>query len=73
MKLNKKLVYYTTMLKKVQAIRVLNKQPHEWTVTQTKTVVSLSKLIGTTPLLLPNASLVGKCGHELVPFLVNNV
>ena len=39
-KANKKIMDYTAALNKVQAIRVLNKQEHECTFSQTKTMVS---------------------------------
>ena len=45
-KANKKVMYYTAALNKVQAIRALNKQEHEWTVAQTKSMVSWYKLFG---------------------------
>jgi hypothetical protein len=41
---------YTATLNKVQAIRALNKQEHEWTVAQTKTIVSWYKQVGDAPL-----------------------
>ena len=45
-----KIMDYTTTLNKVQAIRALNKQEHEWTVAQTKTIVSWYKQVGDAPL-----------------------
>ena len=49
---------YTTTLNKVQAIRALNKQAHEWTVAQTKTMVSWHKRIGDAPLSATKQSLL---------------
>ena len=49
-KANKKVMYYTAALNKVQAIRALNEQEHEWMVAQTKTMVSCHKRIGDAPL-----------------------
>ena len=49
-KANKKVMNYTATLNKVQAIRALNKQEHEWTVAQTKTIVSWYKQVGDAPL-----------------------
>ena len=49
-KTNKKVMNYTAILNKVQATRALNKQEHEWTVAQTKTIVSWYKQVGDAPL-----------------------
>ena len=49
-KANKKVMNYTATLNKVQAIRALNKQEHECTFSQTKTMVSWYKRIGDAPL-----------------------
>ena len=49
-KANKKVMDYTVALNKVQAIRALNKQKHECTFSQTKTMVSWHKRIGDAPL-----------------------
>ena len=49
-KANKKVLDYTAALNKVQAIRALNKQEHECTCSQTKTMVSWYKRIGDAPL-----------------------
>ena len=57
-KANKKLMdSYTTTMNKVQAIRVLNKQAHEWMVMQ-KTMVTWHKQISDAPLPATNQSLL---------------
>jgi len=53
-KTNKKGMNYTATLNKAQAIRALNKQEHECTFSQTKTMVSWYKRIGDAPLPATN-------------------
>jgi hypothetical protein len=55
-KSNKKLQDHNTLRDKIQAIRALNKEPHNWTVAQTKTMATWYKRIGDPP--LPNTKLL---------------
>ena len=51
---------------KVYAIRTLKKQPAEWTVAQTKTMVTWYKRAGNHPLATTKQLLLTKCHDTMV-------